>query len=208
MSLLDKVAAIKQRLMLPPDLDIISALDTACQLMGIIAKACTPLPIIADQLLTAIGCTVAPAAAPAAPPPPVAPAIAPAAAPAPAPAPAAAAPAVSMAPAAASMAGRKRKVPSAADSPIPVAPDPGRSTPLDKKQKTLFSVMPSAQNNMMRLRMKAATAASLSSTRTRTTTTTMCRGRHASHRLESAPVAEEAAAAAEEAGPAGEQGKE
>ena len=34
MSLLDKVAAIKQRLKLPPDLDIVSALDTACQLMG------------------------------------------------------------------------------------------------------------------------------------------------------------------------------
>ena len=36
MSLLDKVAAIKQHLMLPPDLDIISSLGSACQLMGMV----------------------------------------------------------------------------------------------------------------------------------------------------------------------------
>ena len=73
-SLLAKVAAIKTSLHLPPELELLSTLGKASELMGVVHEPGTTLPQMADALIDAIGCTVpeaAPAAAQPPPPPPL-----------------------------------------------------------------------------------------------------------------------------------------
>ena len=63
MSLLDKVAAIKGALDLPPDLAVPAALAVALRLMGVVGELVSlPLPEQAARLVEMIGCTVAPTA--------------------------------------------------------------------------------------------------------------------------------------------------
>ena len=93
---MEKVNTIGSALGLPPDMAASMAISAACEMMGIVPEPHTPLPLIADALIAAIGCEVLTTAAAA----PVA------AAPAGAAPAAAAAPAATAAPA---VAGGKRK---------------------------------------------------------------------------------------------------
>ena len=68
--LLPKVAAIKEALGIPPDLAALQALETACELLGIVPDPASTLMQMADNLVAAIGCVVAQSPVPAPTPAP------------------------------------------------------------------------------------------------------------------------------------------
>ena len=55
-TLMEKVNTIGSALGLPPDMPASMAISAACEMMGIVPEPHTPLPLIADALIAAIGC--------------------------------------------------------------------------------------------------------------------------------------------------------
>ena len=57
-TLLEKVAAIKKALSIPPSLELVPAIGTALEMIGLVAERGEPLPQLADRIIAAVGCTV------------------------------------------------------------------------------------------------------------------------------------------------------